>query len=96
MSEYNSSSSAGGGGGGFAFPFPSASNLNFCGISLSNTVHSEIAPCLPLPSLPVFCGADDRELRLFEDERRSLNRRDILAQASTIADMLCSTDVSYL
>ncbi|KAL9669245.1 hypothetical protein QQ045_006788 [Rhodiola kirilowii] len=82
-------------GAGFPFPFPSASNLNFRGISLSNTVHSEIAPCLPLPSLPVFCGANDQELRLF-DEPRALNRRDIVAQASTIADMLSSTDVSYL
>uniref|UniRef100_A0A7N0VN42 Sister chromatid cohesion protein n=1 Tax=Kalanchoe fedtschenkoi TaxID=63787 RepID=A0A7N0VN42_KALFE len=81
--------------GGFRFPFPSASNLNFRGISLSNTAHSEIAPSLPLPSLPVFCGASDPELRLF-DETRSLNRRDIVAQATTIADMLSSTDVSYL
>uniref|UniRef100_A0A7N0V3E0 Sister chromatid cohesion protein n=1 Tax=Kalanchoe fedtschenkoi TaxID=63787 RepID=A0A7N0V3E0_KALFE len=89
------SGTGGGSAGGFPFPFLSASSLNFRGISLSNTVHSEIAPCLPLPLLPVFCGASDRELRLF-DEPRSLDRRDIIAQASTIADMLSSTDVSYL
>ncbi|KAG5615002.1 hypothetical protein H5410_014826 [Solanum commersonii] len=68
------------------------------GISLSNTVHSEIAPSLPLPSLPVFCGALDHELRLFDErsESRSLNRSDILIHANKIADLLHNTDVSYL
>lgn len=68
------------------------------GISLSNTVHSEIAPSLPLPSLPVFCGALDQELRLFDErsESRSLNRSDVLIHASKIADLLQNTDVSYL
>lgn len=68
------------------------------GISLSNTVHSEIAPSLPLPSLPVFCGALDQDLRLFDErsESGSLNRSDVLSHASKIADLLHNTDVSYL
>ncbi|XVE68278.1 hypothetical protein DITRI_Ditri09bG0054800 [Diplodiscus trichospermus] len=70
------------------------------GIGLSNTVYSEVAQCLPLPSLPVFCGASDPELRLFDDPAggasRSLNRPEIIAQASRIADLLRDTDVSYL
>lgn len=68
------------------------------GISLPNTVHSEVAPCLPLPSLPVFCGAIDQELRLFDERSssRSLNRNDVINQASKIADLLRATDVSYL
>ena len=65
------------------------------GISLSNSVHSEVVPCLPLPSLPVFCGALDQELRLF-DESRSLNRVDVLSQAPKIVELLRNTDVSYL
>ncbi|XP_073288840.1 sister chromatid cohesion protein SCC2-like isoform X1 [Primulina huaijiensis] len=66
-----------------------------CGISLSNTVHSEVAPCLPLPSLPVFCGALDQELRLFDDGRSrwSSNQGDV---AGKIVDLLRNTDVSYL
>ncbi|GMH30203.1 hypothetical protein Nepgr_032046 [Nepenthes gracilis] len=67
------------------------------GISLANTAHSEVAPCLPLPSLPSFCGAADQELWFFDDQpSRPLNRSDILAQASKIADLLQETDVSYL
>ncbi|CAJ2665786.1 unnamed protein product [Trifolium pratense] len=65
------------------------------GISMSNTIHSEITSCLPLPSLPVFCGASDQDLRLF-DSPLLLNRVDILAQSSKIAEMLRNTDVSYL
>lgn len=82
---------------------PSSSMSNFGttslrGIGLSNTIHSEVAPCLPLPSLPVFCGAYDQELCLFDEPRnsRSLNRRDVVSQASRIADLLRETDVSYL
>ncbi|XP_042498933.1 sister chromatid cohesion protein SCC2-like isoform X2 [Macadamia integrifolia] len=65
---------------------------------LPNTVHSEVAPCLPLPSLPLFCGAIDQELRLFDESSsvRSLNRKDILDQANQIGDLLRETDVSYL
>ncbi|XP_062151070.1 sister chromatid cohesion protein SCC2 [Alnus glutinosa] len=70
------------------------------GIGLSNTVHSEVAPCLPLPSLPVFCGASDQDLWLFDDpgggSLKSLNRSEILAQSIRIADLLRQTDVSYL
>ncbi|KAH7847892.1 hypothetical protein Vadar_031376 [Vaccinium darrowii] len=67
------------------------------GISLPNTVHSEVAPCLPLPSLPVFCGAFDQELRLFDGAgARSLNRSDVVNQSGKIADLLRETDVSYL
>ncbi|KAK5825258.1 hypothetical protein PVK06_020072 [Gossypium arboreum] len=32
-----------------------------------HTIQSEVAQCLPLPSLPVFCGASNLELRLFDD-----------------------------
>ncbi|KAL2898524.1 Sister chromatid cohesion protein SCC2, partial [Bienertia sinuspersici] len=67
------------------------------GISLSNTIHSEVAPCLPLPSLPSFCGDSDEQLCLFDDQlNRPINRRDVLAQAPKIADLLLHTDVSYL
>ncbi|MBA0683270.1 hypothetical protein Goari_024940, partial [Gossypium aridum] len=75
-------------------------DMAHCGIGLTNTIHSEVAQCLPLPSLPVFCGASDLELRLFDDPAvvasRSLNRPQIIAQASRIADLLRETDVSYL
>lgn len=76
----------------------SNSGCNHRGISLSNTIHSEVAPCLPLPSLPVFCGALDQELRLFDEptSARPSNRSEVLAQASKIADLLRETDVSYL
>ncbi|GER49338.1 sister chromatid cohesion 2 [Striga asiatica] len=67
------------------------------GINLSNTVHSEVAPCLPLPALPVFCGALDQELRLFEDGGGGLSwnsgRGDV---SGKIADLLRNADVSYL
>ncbi|XP_047314760.1 sister chromatid cohesion protein SCC2 [Impatiens glandulifera] len=68
------------------------------GINLSNTVYSEVASFLPLPSLPVFCGAADPEIRLFEEATgsRSLNRIEVLSQAKRIADLLHQTDVSYL
>ena len=72
------------------------------GIGLSNSIHSEVAPCLPLPSLPVFCGASDPELRLFDGATAksssfwSLNRNEILSQSFRIADLLRQTDVSYL
>ncbi|XP_040966550.1 sister chromatid cohesion protein SCC2 isoform X1 [Gossypium hirsutum] len=75
-------------------------DMAHCGIGLTNTIHSEVAQCLPLPSLPVFCGASDLELRLFDDPAvgasRSLNRPQIIAQAGRIADLLRETDVSYL
>ncbi|XP_057993435.1 sister chromatid cohesion protein SCC2-like isoform X2 [Hevea brasiliensis] len=73
------------------------------GIGLSNTIHSEVAPCLPLPSLPVFCGASDPHFRLFDETGGtsvrgvlSFNRSEILSQSARIADLLRETDVSYL
>ncbi|KAL9226081.1 hypothetical protein vseg_001931 [Gypsophila vaccaria] len=67
------------------------------GITLSNTLHSDVAPCLPLPSLPPFTGAVDEELCLFDDRvSRPINRPEVLAHASKIADLLRHTDVSYL
>ncbi|GFQ01435.1 nipped-b-like protein [Phtheirospermum japonicum] len=78
----------GGGGGGEEVPR---------GINLSNTVHSEVAPCLPLPSIPVFCGALDQELRLVDDRARgsrwNSSRGDV---SGKIADLLRNADVSYL
>ncbi|XP_019090431.1 PREDICTED: nipped-B-like protein B [Camelina sativa] len=72
------------------------------GIGLANTVQSEAAPNLPLPSLPLFCGAaEPGEFKLFDEVAqrsgyRSLDRSEILAQSSRIANMLHETDVSYL
>ncbi|KAC9242332.1 hypothetical protein E3N88_46138 [Mikania micrantha] len=69
------------------------------GISLANTVHSEVAPCLPLPSLPVFCGAIDHDLRVVDEptgSARQPRRSDFADQASRIAKLLQATDVSYL
>ncbi|PON83467.1 Coatomer beta subunit [Trema orientale] len=81
-------------------PAGSGWNWNHRGIALSNTIHSEVAPCLPLPSLPVFCGASEPELSLFDVPSRSsfwaLSRTEVLAQSARIADLLRQTDVSYL
>jgi len=69
---------------------------------LANTVQSEVTPYLPLPSLPIFCGAaEPGEFKLFDEVGqgsgyRSLDRSEILAQSSRIANMLHETDVSYL
>ncbi|KAK1438915.1 hypothetical protein QVD17_04727 [Tagetes erecta] len=83
-----SNSRAGDGGGGIPK-----------GITLANTVHSEVATCLPLPSLPVFCGALDHDLRLVDDpigSAKQSRRSDVADQASRIAKLLQATDVSYL
>lgn len=100
MSDYTLNSSSGS-GSGFGFG-PGMAGVQW-GIGLSNTIHSEVAPCLPLPSLPVFCGASEPEIRLFDEARvgnygssRSLDRTEILAQSSRIADLLRETDISYL
>ncbi|KAH6830353.1 PHD finger family protein [Perilla frutescens var. hirtella] len=67
------------------------------GIGLSNTVHSEVAPCLPLPSLPVFCGALDQEIRLFDNDGGAARWNSSSAGVSgKIADLLRNADVSYL
>ncbi|KAH0454103.1 hypothetical protein IEQ34_016027 [Dendrobium chrysotoxum] len=66
---------------------------------LSNTIHSEIAPSLALPSLPVHLGAADPALGLFEDvSGRGVDgdRPEVLAQAKKIASLLRDCDVSYL
>lgn len=65
---------------------------------LANTIHSEVAPSLPLPSLPVFCGSLDHDIRLVDESTsvRSIDRREVVDQASQIAALLQQTDVSYL
>lgn len=70
---------------------------------LSNTSHSEIAPALSLPLLPVCFGALDQRRGLSRQEAPELagaarwsDRVEVLDQASVIADMLHSCDVSYL
>ncbi|KAK4779273.1 hypothetical protein SAY86_006801 [Trapa natans] len=85
----------------------SGSLSRYGGIGLPNTIHSDVAPRLPLPLLPVFCGASDLELR-FSDEtgigisnswsnaRRTSNSSGILSQASKIEALLREADVSYL
>ncbi|KAG9439816.1 hypothetical protein H6P81_019981 [Aristolochia fimbriata] len=62
---------------------------------LPNTFYWDAAPSVPLASLPLFCGAVEPDISLF-DERRWLDRPEILANASKIADLLRDTDVSYL
>ncbi|KAL9259895.1 Sister chromatid cohesion protein SCC2-like protein [Drosera capensis] len=70
------------------------------GLTLSNTTHTDVAPFLPLPSLPTFCGATDPELRFSEEQypvmRPRLTRSQLADQASKIAELLRETDVSYL
>ncbi|CAI9780691.1 unnamed protein product [Fraxinus pennsylvanica] len=66
------------------------------GISLTNTVHCELATCLPLPCLPVFCGALDEDLRLFEQQSGSRMFANYSDVAGKITDLLRNTDVSYL
>ncbi|KAL0681088.1 hypothetical protein Bca4012_047935 [Brassica carinata] len=81
----------------------SSSSTQF-GIGLANTAQSDVASHLPLPSLPIFCGAaQPGELKLFDEVaegsssgNRSLNRAEILSQSRRIAKMLEETDVSYL
>ncbi|KAL6647205.1 hypothetical protein ACP70R_014642 [Stipagrostis hirtigluma subsp. patula] len=59
---------------------------------LPNTVHSEIAPALPLPTLPPALGAgldDDGPLA-------APDRPDAIMRAADIARVLAATDVSHL
>ncbi|CAM0905131.1 unnamed protein product [Alopecurus aequalis] len=60
---------------------------------LPNTVHSEIAAALPLPTLPATLGAglDDRDEPLAESDRP-----DMIMQAAAIARILATTDISHL
>ncbi|KAI5058048.1 hypothetical protein GOP47_0026218 [Adiantum capillus-veneris] len=68
---------------------------------LTNTTHTEVAPSLPLPSLPICFGAASEDLLLFE-ERASAEKakaRDgslLSAHAAKIAELLASTDINYL
>uniref|UniRef100_A0A0E0AF42 Sister chromatid cohesion protein n=1 Tax=Oryza glumipatula TaxID=40148 RepID=A0A0E0AF42_9ORYZ len=60
---------------------------------LPNTVHSEIASALPLPTLPLNLGAgllDD------DDPLADPDRPDMIMQAANIARILADTDVSHL
>nr|CAB3455479.1 unnamed protein product [Digitaria exilis] len=60
---------------------------------LPNTVHSEIAPTVPLPNLPPAFGFDD----LRDDEPLAApDRPDMIMQAAEIARILADTDVSHL
>lgn len=63
---------------------------------LTNTTYWDASSSVPLASLPLFCGAPERDLRLFDDQARPVDRPEILAQAGKIADLLRDTDVSYL
>ncbi|KAK8942531.1 hypothetical protein KSP39_PZI009262 [Platanthera zijinensis] len=66
---------------------------------LSNTIHSEIAPSLSLPSLPVSTGAADPALGLFEDAPGRGFGDDwsvVLPQVEKIASLLRDCDVGYL
>jgi cohesin loading factor subunit SCC2 len=60
---------------------------------LPNTVHSEIAGALRLPTLPATLGAgfDDRDEPLAEADRP-----DMIMQAAAIARILATTDISRL
>lgn len=60
---------------------------------LPNTVHSEIAAALPLPTLPATLGTDlyDHDEPLAEPDRP-----DMIMQAAAIARILASTDISHL
>ncbi|KAG6556205.1 hypothetical protein Mapa_002146 [Marchantia paleacea] len=67
---------------------------------LTNVTHSEVAHCLPLPSLPTSFGASNPALYLFDEESatkvRAINDSAVLAHAGKIAELLKSTDISYL
>lgn len=88
-----------------SYPSPSGSGPEDLGIRLPNTVYSDVAPTVPLHSLPLSFGAPDPELQFFDEpgggrssnlRSRSLNRSEILVHSRTIADLLSQTDVSYL
>ena len=82
VSYFNEGGGAGGGRDGFQ---------RAC--RLPNTVHSEIAPSLPLPTLPPALGFGD----LRDDEPLAPpDRPDMIMQAANIARILADTDVSHL
>ncbi|GKF88766.1 hypothetical protein Tco_0262729, partial [Tanacetum coccineum] len=55
-------------------------------------VHSEVAPCFPFPSLPVFCGALDHDLR-FIDQSSNKSHLVVADQADKIAKLLHKADL---
>ncbi|XP_039139288.1 sister chromatid cohesion protein SCC2 isoform X2 [Dioscorea cayenensis subsp. rotundata] len=67
---------------------------------ITNASDSEILPSLPLPSLPVCCGDEDRVLQLSDEPARHghpvVDRPDVLDHASVIEGLLRGCDVSYL
>ncbi|WOK99668.1 nipped-B-like protein A isoform X1 [Canna indica] len=65
---------------------------------LTNTSHSEIAPSLSLPSLPICFGSVGQQLGLSDVPAgsRSGDRPEILAHVATIAELLRNCDISYL
>lgn len=60
---------------------------------LPNTVHSEIAAALPLPTLPATLGAD---LNDHDEPLAEPDRPDMIMQAAAIARILANTDISHL
>lgn len=60
---------------------------------LPNTVHSEIAAALPLPTLPATLGTD---LHDHDEPLAEPDRPDMIMQAAAIARILPSTDISHL
>ncbi|XP_020223012.1 sister chromatid cohesion protein SCC2 [Cajanus cajan] len=80
-----------------SFPFPPGvvAASGHRGIGLSNTIHSEVASYLPLPLLPVWCGATVQDPPLVESPER-LNHVDVLSQSGKIAELLRRADMSYL
>ncbi|MCO5609934.1 hypothetical protein L7F22_064169 [Adiantum nelumboides] len=68
---------------------------------LTNTTHTEVAPSLPLPSLPICFGAASEDLLLFEErasaeEAKARDGSLLSAHAAKIAELLVATDISYL
>ena len=76
---------------------------------LTNLSHTEVAPSLPLPSLPICFGASSSDLIPFQEEEKGntmgvtgvmhmTDRRSssLIAHAGRIAELLSATDISYL
>ena len=77
---------------------------------ITNLSHTEVAPSLPLPSLPICFGASGSDLIPFQEEEQGntmgvtggvmhmTDRRSssLIANAGRIAELLSATDISYL
>lgn len=61
---------------------------------LTNTTYSDVSASLPLPSLPVSCGAADLNVRIADES--SIAGADVVAHARSVAEFLDQCDVSYL